>query len=140
MTTSQAQLDGYSFAFIPEADNYDSASMIIGVHIYKIRGMSFTEALTGDTNSIRSYFGADLQLYPVDSLFSATGDRLTSFYLNQKKAFIPNVMISYYNGQSELVIFELVITEKITRVTAEDIFVKCIGSFKSLRKGELGAR
>lgn len=140
MATVEAQKDGYSFAFIPRDGNYENSDIMIGVHIYKIRGMSFAEALTGDTSSVRAYFGADLQLYPVDSLFNASGDRLTSFYLNQKKAFIPNVMLSYYDGRSELIIFELVISEKVIRVTAEEIFVKCIESFKSLRKGELGKR
>ncbi|MBN1213154.1 MAG: hypothetical protein JXA92_11295 [candidate division Zixibacteria bacterium] len=140
MLTVEAQRDGYSFAFIPQSDSYDSAAVLIGVHIYKIRGMTFLEALEADTGNIRGYFGADLIIYPVDSIFNATGDRLTGFYLNKKKEFIPNVMLSYYDGQSELIIFELVISEKITRVRAEDIYINCIGNFKALHKGELGAR
>jgi len=140
MSTVEAQRDGYSFAFLPRTDSYDSASVLIGVHIYKIRGMTFLEALEADTASIRGYFGANLIIYPVDSIFNATADRLTGFYLNKKKEFIPNVMLSYYDGQTELIIFELVISEKVTRVTAENIYMNCIGNFKSLRKGELGSR
>ena len=140
MSTVEAQRDGYSFAFVPQNDSYDSAAMLIGVHIYKIRGMSFPEALENDTANIRGYFGSDLIIYPVDSIFNATGDRLTGFYLNKKKEFIPNVMLSYYDGQTELLIFELVISERITRVRAEDTYIECIGNFKALRKGELGSR
>jgi len=140
MDTDRARQDGYSFAFIPKAENYDSASVLIGVHIYRIRGMKFEDALTNDTLSIRTYFGEDLQIYPVDSIVNATGEWLTSFYLNKKKEFIPNVMLSYYDGDSEVLIFELVISEKVMRVTAEEIFVDCLGLFKAMRKGELGSR
>lgn len=136
----QAKEDGYSFAFVPGDALYDSADVIIGVHIYKIRGMSFREALREDTTSIRSYYGPKLVINPVESVTNASGRTLTTFYLDNKEMFIPNVMMSYFDGGPELIIFELVITDRIPRFKAEDMFVDCIKRFKTLKKGELGMR
>ncbi|MFZ5980728.1 MAG: hypothetical protein ACOYVF_08860 [Candidatus Zixiibacteriota bacterium] len=140
MNTDQARLDGYSFAFIPENEDYNDAEIFIGVNIYRIRGMKFQDALANDTTSIRAHFGSDLEIYPVDSIANATNDWMTSFYLNNKKEFIPNVMLSYYDGDYEIIIFELVIAENVARFTAEEIFVDCIGLFKAMERRELGQR
>lgn len=140
LNTDRAKQDGYSFAFIPENESYDDAAIFIGVNIFRIRGMKFEDALFNDTSSIRAHFGTDLQIYPVDSVANATHDWMTSFYLNMKKDFIPNVMVSYFDGDYEVLVFELVISEEVTKVTAEEIFVDCIGLFKAMRKGELGMR
>jgi len=136
----QAKEDGYSFAFIPGDAMYDSSDVIIGVHIYKIRGMSFRQALVEDTSAIRSYFGQKLVLNPVESLKNGDGHTMTTFYLDNKEMFIPNVMMSYYDGGPEMIIFELVITDRIPRFKAEDMFVDCIKRFKTLKKGELGMK
>jgi hypothetical protein len=136
----QAKEDGYSFAFIPPDALYDSADVIIGVHIYKIRGMTFKEALVADTSSIRTYFGPDLIINPVKSISNGNNREMTTFYLDNREQFIPNVMISYFDGGPEVVIFELVITDRTPRPRAEEMFVDCIKRFKTLKKGELGMR
>ena len=136
----QAKEDGYSFAFIPDDALYDSSDVIIGIHIYKIRGMSFRQALVEDTTAIRSYFGPNLVLNPVESLKNGDNRTLTTFYLDNKEMFIPNVMISYFDGGPEMIIFELVITDQVPRFKAEDMYVDCIKRFKTLKKGELGMR
>ena len=140
LVTYKAKFDGYSLAFIPDDEIYDSASVIIGVHIYKIRGMSFNEALVEDTNSIRGYYGKNLIINPIESLTNASHQKLTSFYLDNKQQFIPNVMISYFDGGSEMIIFELVIRDDVTRFKTEEPFVQCVQRFRSLKKGELSAR
>jgi hypothetical protein len=136
----KAKEDGYSFAFIPGDQLYDSADVIIGVHIYKIRGMSFKEALVEDTNAIRGYFGPDLVINPVPSVKNGNDKSMTTFYLDNKKQFIPNVMMSYFDGGPEVIIFELVISDRVIRPKAEEMFVDCIQRFKTLQKGELGMR
>jgi len=136
----KAKSDGYSFAFVPQDDLYDSAAVMVGVHLYKIRGMSFEEALLADTGSIREYYGEDLLIRPVSSVTNATDQELVTFYLDKKDEFIPNVMLSYFDGGPELVILELVIKEGAVRVRAEEIFMGAVGRFKALHRGTLGSR
>jgi len=132
--------DGYSFAFIPDSAEYADAEVIICVNIYKIRGLSFEDVLTQDTVSLRKHYGDSLNIWEVDSVTTATGDMMRTFYVNDKRRFIPNVMISYFDGKTELVIFELIISERVLRVNAEDIFIDSIRRFKALKRGELGSR
>jgi len=110
------------------------------VNIYKIRGLSFEDVLTQDTVSLRKHYGDSLNIWEVDSVTTATGDMMRTFYVNDKRRFIPNVMISYFDGKTELVIFELIISERVLRVNAEDIFIDSIRRFKALKRGELGSR
>ncbi len=137
LVTDYARLDGYSLAFIPEDQPYDSATVIIGFNIYKIRGMTFPEAITADTIAVREHYGANLILTAVDSVFNATDQLMTTFYLDNKTRFIPNVMMSYFDGGTEMVVFELVITLGVTRVEAEETFLQSIERFKALKKGDL---
>ncbi len=139
LVTYFAKLDGYSFAFIPKDQTYDSASIILGVHIYKIRGMTFGDALLADTSAVRAHYGGDLILNPVEGTTNATNHSLTTFYLDDKSRFIPNVMMSYFPGGNEMVIMELVITPGVMRVQAEEVFMSGLKRFKALMKGELGA-
>ncbi len=136
----EAVNDGYSFAFVPDSVDYPNAEVIIGVNIYKIRGLSFEDVLTQDTISLRKHYGDSLRIWEVDSVITATGDLTCTYYLNDKQRFIPNVMISYFNGQTELLIFELIISEHVLRVKAEDAFINCIQRFKALKRGELEKR
>lgn len=134
----EAASEGYSFVFVPENATYDSAEVLIGVNIYKIRGMAFDDVLRNDTTGLRQHYGDDVVIRPVDSLMAYTGDLYKAFYIDIKDAFIPNVMIAYYNGKTELLIFELVITEHAFRVKAEEIFVSCLERMKAMPEGELG--
>src|SRR5512138_716679 len=57
MNSNEAVREGYSFAFVPDSQLYRKADILIGVHIYKIRGMTFATALTADTANMREQFG-----------------------------------------------------------------------------------
>ncbi len=140
LVTERAALDGYSFAFIPQNDSYDSASMILGVNIYKIRGAVFDTVLCRDTAQLREHYGDDIEISAVDSIFSGSGEELSAFYVDSRKRFLPNVMFAYFDGSSELVIFELVISPSVFRPKAEELFMACIRAFKALRRGTLGNR
>jgi hypothetical protein len=140
MVTDEAIEDGYSFAFIPRHGEYRTALMTIGVNIYKIRGISFDAVVAQDTASIREHYGADLLIRPVDSVMTGSGEELKSFYLDSKSRFLPNVMISYFNGGTELVIFELVIDPNALRPKAEEIYLAAIQDFRAMRFGTLGSK
>jgi hypothetical protein len=135
----KARFDGYSFAFVPDNEFYDSASTLVGVHIFKIRGMSFEDALTADTSAIREYYGPELALNPVPGIKNEDGDSLVTFYLDRKDQFIPNVMMAYFNGGTEMLIFELVISPEAVRFESEERFVAIVSRFRTLIRGELGS-
>ena len=140
MVTREAANDGYSFAFIPEQARYDSADILIGVNIYKIRQLVFEKVIENDTISLRQHYGPDVVMHEVDSIVTGTKDPVRTFYINSPDRLLPNVMVAYLNGQTELVIFELVISPTALRFEAEDTFVRCLRNVKMLPKGELGMR
>lgn len=140
MVSYKARFDGYSFAFVPEDDTYDSARVLIGIHIYKIRGLSFDEALTSDTIAIGKHYGASASLRQLDPIPLKTGGSAHAFYFDAHSGFIPNVMIAYYSGDTELIVYELVIRPDARKVRAEEIFVEAVGQFKALKRAELGQK
>jgi hypothetical protein len=140
MISDEAKTDGYSFAFIPDTSSYVTAPIVIGVNIYKVRGLSFENVLANDTNSIREHFGPELEIRRLDSVFSGSGDELTAFYLDNKKQFIPNVMTAYYFGSTELLILELSIAPTAVRPKAEAAFMNCLENFTATKRGQLGAK
>ena len=140
MLIDEPTRDGYSFAFVPEGVGYDTADVLVGVNIYKIRGLKFDDVLTEDTLNIRSHFGDDVLIRPVDSVMAWYGDLFTVFYIDLKQAFIPNVMIGYFDGGTEMLIFELVISEKAVRPQAEAQYIQCLQKMKAMPLGELGAK
>jgi len=140
MVTDEAKLDGYSFAFVPDSQEYAKADVTIGVNIYKIRGIKFKSILRDDTASIRKHYGKGINIHPVDSVFSFTGDNLKTLYIDDESRFLPNVLISYFNGKTEVVIFELIISEKANRPKAENLFIDCLARFKALKHGSFGMR
>jgi hypothetical protein len=140
MVTREAAFDGYSFAFIPEGARYDSTDILIGVNIYRIRGLDFEDILKGDTSEIKKHYGHDIVIRPIDSLAGSDRDKFTSFYFDSPERFIPNVMMTYVDGETEVLIFELVITENALRFAAEDKFVDCLRRLRVLARGELGMR
>ena len=140
MVTKEAARDGYSFAFIPESAEYAETDVLIGVNIYKIRNLEFDKVIENDTSCLREHYGPDVKMHEVDSVRSGSDDPIRTFYINSPDQILPNVMIAYLNGETELVIFELVISPVALRFAAEDKFVRCLRNVKMLPKGELGMR
>jgi hypothetical protein len=140
MATDEANVDGYSFAFVPKDAAYYDAETIIGINIYKIRGMKFSEALTRDTSALRDYYGPDVVLRRVDSVFSSNGREVAVFYVNDEKSFVPTAMMSYFDGGTELLIFELVVSLGSPRYQAENLYLECLRHMKAMPVGELGQR
>ena len=140
MVEWEATADGYSFAFIPNGQDYDSADVTIGVNIYKIRGLVFKDVLVRDTIALREHYGKRASIWPVDSIAAASGQPIRAFFINDTTRFIPNVMIAYVDGRTEMLVFELVISERATRVKAEDAFMECLERLKVMPIGELGQK
>jgi hypothetical protein len=140
MIVGEAAIDGYSFAFIPKVDDYNSALMIVGVNIYKIRGLRCDSVITMDTSALRTHYGPDVAIRRVDSVFAGSGELLKTFYIDSKKRFLPNVMVAYFDGKTEIVIFELVIDPNTIRPKAEELFMSCLTGFKALKRGTLGVK
>jgi hypothetical protein len=135
-----ATADGYSFAFIPDNQVYDSADVTIGINIYKIRGLNFSDVVVRDTVALREYYGKKISIWAVDSVYAASGQPIQTFFINDTSRFIPNVMIAYIDGRTEMLVFELVISERMTRIKAEDAFMNCLERLKALPIGELGQK
>jgi hypothetical protein len=140
MITTEARADGYSFAFVPDTISYKKADIMIGVNIYKIRGLAFESVLANDTSSLREHYGPNLVLRPIDSVRNGSGQKMTALYLDDKSRFIPNVITAYYYGDSEVLIFELSIAPEVVRVRAEDVFMNCLRGFTAMPRAELGVR
>ena len=140
MVTYKAKFDGYSFAFVPAQQIYDSAQIMIGIHIYKIRGLTFEEALTSDTISINKHYGNSAKLRPIDPIPLQVGGSAQTFYFDTPIGFVPNVMISYYCGGAELIVYELVIQPSAQKLKAENQFVQAVGMFRALKRAELGQK
>lgn len=138
MVNREAVEDGYSFAFIPDAARYDSTDIMIGVNIYKIRELDIDDVIASDTASLRTHYGPDVVMDEVDSILAYNGQAARTFYINAPKRFLPNVMIAYIDGGTELVIFELVISESALRFAAESKFVSAVRSLHIMPKKELG--
>lgn len=130
--------DGYSFAFVPESSQYGGADIMIGVNIYKIRGLSFADVVAHDTASLRAHYGDSLVMWEVDSVIIGSGDPIKTFFLDDKGRFIPNVMVSYFDGGGDLLIFELVISDSVLRPHAEEAFIACLRSARALVRGQTG--
>jgi len=142
MVTDMAIEDGYSFAFVPNGASYDSASVIIGVNIFQVkqqpkREFTLDDLIHDDTTSLRSHFGEDLIVSEVEPIETEGGHMLRTLYLNFKTTFIPNVMMSYFDGDSEVIIFDLSVSDKIPRFEAERDYLDCLKKFKALRKADL---
>ncbi|MBD3402381.1 hypothetical protein GF420_05755 [candidate division GN15 bacterium] len=137
MVSRAAQDDGYSFAFVPNDASYDSSEVLIGVNIYKIRKLDIDEVIEADTANLRLHYGGDVEIHEVDSIQAYNGDPARTFYINSPERYLPNVMIAYVNGETELIIFELVIAETAVRFAAEEKFVGAIRNLRIMPKREL---
>jgi hypothetical protein len=142
MLTEEAEADGYSFAFIPDGEDYDSASVRIGINIFRIKeGMekkfTLADIIAEDTTALRQHFGESLITYEVDSVVTKSGHAIRNLFLNDTTRFIPNVMMSYLDGGSEIMIFDLSISIDHPRFMAEQVYVDCLKKLKVLVKGKL---
>jgi hypothetical protein len=142
LVIDEAAGDGNSFAFVPESQDYDSAEVMVGVTIYSAGGdtldqAAFTSFIAEDTAAIRSYYGDSLEIWPVDSMVTGNDTFLPTFYFNRDTGFVPTVMVSYYRGPSELVILELLISDRFPRFKAEPVFDQTLRRFKVLPKASL---
>ena len=135
LVIDEAILDGYSLAFVDNSATYDSAAVLIAVSIFSLGDNSFADVLASDTESIREHYGAGLSIRPVDPVINAVGQPVTTFFIDDKRRFIPTVMVSYYDGGTEIVIFELSIAENYPRFVAEQAYVDCLSRFKVLTQG-----
>ncbi len=142
MNSVESTDDGYSFAFIPNGEKYADASVIIGINIFKIKTtkdkpFTLDMLITEDTTAIRKHFGKNIEISEVEPIQTATTDKLRTIYFNSEDNIVPNVMMSYFDGKSEILIFDLSITDRVPRFQAEKIYLECIQHIKILTKGKL---
>lgn len=142
MVMDDAIADGYSFAFIPDGETYDSATVRIGIHIFRIKEeqkskFTMDDVISEDTAGIREHFGPSIVIQEVDSVMTKSGFAVRNFFLNDTTAFIPNVMMSYLHGGSEILIFDLSIIIDYPRFMAEQVYMECLEKIKVLIKGKL---
>jgi len=142
MVMDDAIADGYSFAFIPDGENYDSATVRIGIHIFRIKEeqkskFTIDDVISEDTSGIREHFGPSIIIREVDSVITKSGFAVRNFFLNDTTVFIPNVMMSYLHGGSEILIFDLSIILDYPRFMAEQVYMECLENLKVLVKGKL---
>ncbi len=142
MVEHEAEVDGYSFAFIPDGETYDSAQVRIGVNIFTIKAdkeksVTLDDIIAEDTSAIRTHFGESLITYEVDSVVTKSGHAIRNLYLNDTTRFIPNAMISYLYGGTEILIFDLTLVLDYPRFMAEQHYMDCLKKLKILVKGKL---
>lgn len=142
MVMDEAIADGYSFAFIPKDESYDSAAVRIGIHIFRIKDdlrsqFSIDDIISEDTVGIRDHFGKSVVIQEVDSVMTKSGFTIRNIFLNDTTSFIPNVMMSYLHGGSEIMIFDLSIVLDYPRFMAEQVYMECLEKLKVLVKGKL---
>lgn len=143
MITDSAASDGYSFAFIPKGEKYATASVRIGINIFKIKKeardkFKLDDLIKDDTLAYRIHFGETINIDEVAPTVSLTGDSMRTIYYNDTTTFIPNVMMSYLDGHEEILIFELSINESYPRFEAEKVYMECLNNVKMLEQGSLG--
>lgn len=144
MIVGLAADDGYSFAFISRDETYDSASIIIGVNIFKVEvdstgGTDLNLLIESDTTALRLHYGESLEVSEVEPIKTEQSRLLRTIYINDRTRLIPNVMMSYFDGGKELLIFDLSVAERFPRYLAEKVYLNGLKKFKALIKGELEA-
>jgi len=145
LVTDEAVDSGYSLAFIPKGQTYTNANIVIDVNVFKVKTKNaddvyLKELIKDDIGQLRSHFGKGLTISAVDSVYNTNKRLLPTFYFDDPNRFIPTVMMSYFNGGSEVIIFQLSIGKNQPRVKAEEIFLNCVNAFKSLIKEDIEKR
>ncbi len=145
LITDEVKSAGYSLAFVPAGQLYDSADITIDINIFRFKKKKnkvdfFSELIKDDTLQIRKHYGKTLLIRPVDSVFNKDGKLLPTFYFNDSSRFIPTVMMSYFDGAHEVLIFELTIKRLQPKFVAEQKFTECLGKFRTLLRGDIAER
>ncbi len=145
LITDEVKSAGYSLAFVPNGQLYDSADITIDINIFRFMKKKskvdfFSELIKDDTLQIRKHYGKTLLIRPVDSVFNKDGKLLPTFYFNDSTRFIPTVMMSYFDGAHEVLIFELTIKRLQPKFVAEQKFTECLGKFRTLIRGDITER
>ncbi|MGH8016165.1 MAG: hypothetical protein ACREBV_08245 [Candidatus Zixiibacteriota bacterium] len=145
LVTDEAVEAGYSMAYIPKWQKYENAHIVIDINIFKMTNTAADDAfittlVAEDIKMLKKQYGSGLTVRAVDSIYNANGKLVPTFYFNDTTRFIPTVMMSYFNGKSEIIIFQLSIGKTQKRVEAEEIYLDCVSSFKSLIKGDINER
>lgn len=138
LVLEEAALQGLSLAFVPEDEGFDTADVMIAVTIYRIEGngVKFDRVVAEDTSAIRAHYDGSVDMWAVDSVFTGGFEIIPTVYVNDDTRFVPTVMVSYYDGGAEIVIFELAISDRFPRFKAEKIYEEAMLRFKTLRQGD----
>jgi hypothetical protein len=90
---------------------------------------------------VRAHFGPGVELWPVDNVENFGGQLMPTIYVNDSGRFLPLVMLSYWDGGAETVVFELMITENgLPRYLAEAVYTQCLRTFKAMPKRKITER
>lgn len=137
----EAAKHGYSLAFIPEGVAFDSAQVTIAVNILSDpdggRTVPLSDFILTDTVAIAHHYGPGLTISKVALTDKVDNKGFKSFYLNDKTRFVPDVLLSYFSSDSEILVFQLSIRDGYPRFEAEKAFVECLSKFRILIKGSL---
>ena len=137
LDTDGAAREGYSLAFIPDQQDYYEADIAIAATFLTEpdtdANIPFTRTVEADTASISEYYGPFTEIWPVDSMFNASGEIVPTVYVNNDSSFIPTVLVSYYDGGTEMLILELIISDTQPRFRAEAVFEEMLLRFKVLK-------
>jgi hypothetical protein len=132
---------GYSLAFIPEGRPFDSAQMMIAVSILSNpdggKTLPLADFILTDTAAVTRHYGPGMAVSRVALTDKIDDKGIVSFYLNDKTRFVPDVLLSYFSGGSEILVFQLSIREGFPRFEAEKAFVECLSKFRILIKGSV---
>ena len=138
METYDAGYDGYSLAFVPDGESFEMASTMIALTLYRSDKVMLAEIMKSDSAAVTEQFGAGVASWEVDSVRNFNGETLVTRFFTDKTAFLPVIMMSYYDGGTETLVFELHITKSgLPRFLAESVFTDCVLGFKVLPKKEL---
>lgn len=134
MLVEEAGWEGYSFAFIPEKERYASASVHIGVSIYKQADISLQSLLKRDTIQIRRDFGKTVVIRSIDPLKTSSGEIVKVFYVDDKSRFIPTLILAYLDGKTEFAAYQVSVAKDTPRFEAEIAFDEAIRRIKLLER------
>jgi hypothetical protein len=134
MFVEEAGWEGYSFAFVPEKEQYGAASVHIGVTIYKQADITLAALLKRDTVQIRRDYGKTVVIRAVDPVKTASGEIVKVFYVDDKSRFIPTVILAYLDGRTEFACYQLSVSKNTPRFEAEIAFDEAVRRIKLLER------
>lgn len=136
LITSEAQSEGYACAIIPVNETFKSASHMLGINFFRIRGMSFDRAVTQDTLNIRILFGTEFSMQPVSSLPFLTGDSLEVIKLGGGKLPMSADFFGYFDAGTDMLIVEASRSTSRSIADTERLLRETIALAKVLTRAE----